>query len=166
MRRVKKILYRVVMILLGITLAAVMYLAVIQRLTGEQVPEIFGIRQAVAVSGSMEPVFSPGDLIIYRESASYQVGDVILFRQEESLITHRIVGEHEGQFLTKGDANNTTDKEMASYESILGKMVLVLPHAGSVILFLRSPFGILILLGSALALTWMPHRKKGGPDGK
>lgn len=155
-----KIIRRAVAAVLGIALIAGIYLIAAQRLSGEQAPEIFGFRQAAVVSGSMEPVCSPGDYIIYREKDAYQVGDIILFQKDGSLITHRIVEAAGQEFVTKGDANNTADEEHVSREEILGEAVFVLPHVGSVFLFLRSPLGILILLGSALALMWMPSRRK------
>lgn len=165
MRKIGKILYRTVLVLLCIVLAVIIYFVAAQRLSGEQAPELFGFRQAAVVSGSMEPVFSPGDFIIYKEQSSYQAGDVILFRQEENLITHRITSENDGGFETKGDANNTADEEIVPREAVLGKMLIVLPHVGSVVMFLRSPLGILILLGSALALMWAPRVRKEGPYG-
>ena len=166
MKRAGKIIHRVLLIIWGIILAVIIYLLAAQRISGEQAPEIFGFRIAAAVSGSMEPVFSAGDLLVYQKRSVYQDGDIVLFRQDGSLITHRIINIQGNEYQTKGDANSAADGETITCEAILGEVVLVLPHVGSVILFLKSPLGILILLGSAVMLMWSPHVRKGGSNGR
>lgn len=160
MKQLKRILSKVVLVGLGIVLAAEGYLLVRQHLLGEQMPGFLGFRQAVAVSGSMEPAFAAGDYLLYRERPSYQKGEVVLFSQEGSLITHRIVGEYDGQFQTKGDANNTVDEKLVSQAEVLGELILVLPGVGHGILFFRTPFGMLLLLGGAAILIGAPHIRK------
>ena len=105
----------------------------------------------------MEAVFSSGDLNIYRKAPSYQVGDIVLFQQDGSLITHRIIEKKDGQFQTRGDANSTADQEMVPNENVLGKLILVLPHLGNVVLFLKTPPGMLLMTAGILVIIWVPH---------
>ena len=46
------------------------------------------------LSGSMEPEFKAGDLLIVKDvpSTSLEVGDIISFTQVNETVTHRIVG--------------------------------------------------------------------------
>ena len=157
MNRAVKTVKGIILILWGLVLVVIMYWAAIQHVSGEQTPQILGFRLAAAGSGSMEAVFSSGDLNIYRKAPSYQVGDIVLFQQDGSLITHRIIEKKDGQFQTRGDANSTADQEMVPNENVLGKLILVLPHLGNVVLFLKTPPGMLLMTEGILVIIWVPH---------
>lgn len=69
-------------------------------------------------TGSMEPEIDSGDgfvAIPAALSSSPSEGDVVTFRAEEieggGLTTHRIVGETEEGYITRGDANPFTDQD-------------------------------------------------------
>lgn len=71
-------------------------------------------------TGSMEPALSPNDGFIAIPSALTgppEAGDVVVFDAEElhggGLVTHRVVGEQESGYITKGDANPVTDQDGA-----------------------------------------------------
>ena len=150
MIKMKKIIRGLITVILGLILAMDLYILAVQILDGEAVPGIFGFHGEVAVSGSMEPLFSPGDLLIYRQESTYQAGEVILFRQEDSLITHRIVEE-------QSDANNVEDEGLTNITQIEGKLILVIPAIGKAVLFFKTPLGMLVLIASGLLLIWAPH---------
>ena len=53
---------------------------------------MFGWRQMVISSGSMEPAISVGDLILVRRQPAYRVGEVVTYRLPDgAYITHRII---------------------------------------------------------------------------
>jgi signal peptidase len=69
-------------------------------------------------TGSMEPTLNPGDgfvAIPTQLAGPVEEGDVVVFRAEEiqggGLTTHRVVGETERGFITRGDANPFTDQD-------------------------------------------------------
>jgi signal peptidase len=69
-------------------------------------------------TGSMEPTLDPGDGFVAIPSAvagEVQEGDVIVFEAQHlqggGLTTHRVVGETEGGYVTRGDANPFTDQD-------------------------------------------------------
>lgn len=69
-------------------------------------------------TGSMAPTMEPGDGFIAVPTAvagEIQEGDVIVFEATTlnggGLTTHRVVGETEQGYITKGDANPTTDQD-------------------------------------------------------
>ncbi len=108
-------------------------------------------------TGSMEPVLSPGDLIIVRKQpvANYRPGDVITFinpADRSQTITHRIVeradGPYRSVFTTKGDANATADRAI-SENLILGRQVASVPLLGRVVDFTRTLPGLLLVI-------WLP----------
>jgi signal peptidase len=69
-------------------------------------------------TGSMEPTLEPGDGFVSVPAplaGDVEEGDVVVFRAEElqggGLTTHRVVGETERGFVTRGDANPFTDQD-------------------------------------------------------
>lgn len=117
----------------------------------QEQPELFGYSHLAVLSGSMEPAISAGDLIIIHRQKEYDTGDIITFSEEGSYTTHRITGLENGTFRTRGDANNVEDERPVAGDRIRGRVILVIPAAGEILLFLRTPVGLLgiLLLGAA-----------------
>ncbi len=104
-------------------------------------------RLLVVLSGSMAPTLEVGDAILVRSGpAAIQPNDIITFRREGQLVTHRVVEIGPGQFTTKGDANNAPDLEPVPSATVEGKFVLRLPFMGYFIYFARTPLGWLTLV--------------------
>ena len=147
-------------ILIGVLAAAVLvncWLIASRVLLHEDLPKLFGYSEAIVLSGSMEPTFSTGDLLIFKEQQSYEVGDVVIFDSNGMFVTHRIVRAENGAFVTKGDANNTNDAGTLAPTSIEGSLVLTIPGVGNVLTFLKTPLGLLLLVAACLALIEVPR---------
>jgi signal peptidase I len=90
------------------------------------------------LSGSMEPVYNVGGLVVIRpvDADTLQVGDVISFKLPgiDTPICHRIIDiqDRAGEkfFLTKGDANEDPDQDPVPLASVKGKAILHLPYIG------------------------------------
>ena len=65
--------------------------------------------RAEVLSGSMEPTFSTGDLILVKESKDFRVDDIVVYQTGSVLVVHRIVELRDGTVITRGDANNVED---------------------------------------------------------
>lgn len=129
------------------------------RADANEVPDIFGYSVLRIRTGSMEPEFQTGSIIITQKTPPEELkkGDVISFYSTDGMIsdminTHRIEEIYylkggERQFVTKGDANKTVDNFPVYERRIIGKVVLNLGVAsGSVIGFLQNPNIILFLI--------------------
>ena len=79
--------------LLCLALGCSLWQLAARALFPQQLPMIGGYAQLTVLSGSMEPAFSAGDLIIIHRETSYQVGDIVSFWDEGSLTTHRLIGQ-------------------------------------------------------------------------
>lgn len=160
MRRALGLVGRAARVLALAVLVAVItcsaYLIVAERVAGVDNPTVFGYSTAVVMSGSMEPELSVGDLILNHAQDGYAVGDVITFDTGSTLTTHRIVGESPEGYVTQGDANNANDLDAVSDESIVGRVVVSVPYAGDVVIFLRSPIGLSLLLFAGFLILWLP----------
>lgn len=110
-----------------------------------EVVKIFGYSGLIILTGSMEPVYHPGDVIFIHEQKDYEINDVITFHQRGMIVTHRIVGKDETTFTTQGDANNASDPAI-NLSDIEGKVIGSIGGIGRIILFLQTPAGILALL--------------------
>ena len=93
-------------VFLSLVLAASLWLILSKVWLKTPVPSVFGFSPVYVLSGSMEPTFSTGDMIIIHPQREYRPGDVVTFRSEGELVTHRIISESKEGFTVKGDANN------------------------------------------------------------
>lgn len=122
-----------------------------------------GSTQYVIVSGtSMEPTLYEGDLVVVRERARYEVGDVIAVRVPEGaagpadVVIHRIVAGNETDgYITQGDNRRAHDEWRAMPDDILGTRLVRVPKLGALLSWLAQPFVLGFAIGAAAAsLVW------------
>lgn len=116
-----------------------------------ETPSFFGVKAFVIISGSMEPNLNIGDIVFMKEvdESDIYVDDIIAFRDEQSIVTHRVIGivENDGkEFVTKGDNNSSKDSHNVTYEDIEGKYIGKIPYLGNIILFFKDKVVILIVI--------------------
>lgn len=126
-----------------------------QFIQKKEVVQVFGYSQMIVISGSMEPAISVGDMVIVHETGDYQPGDVITYYDGSAYVTHRLTEKIGDRYITQGDANNAPDEPVLA-EQIIGKVVVAIPKAGKLILFLRTPAGIVMLAVLGYALIMIP----------
>lgn len=128
-----------------------------------EMPTINGYAFLEVVSGSMEPKFKIGDiLIVDTKIEKYKEKDIITFKDVNgSFVTHRIIEINDDEIITKGDANNTID-EAIKKDSIVGKYVYKISGLGAIIKSLKSPFVLaMILLIGILLCVFVSIDSKG-----
>lgn len=128
-----------------IVIGASLFTLVFRIIFKVEVVKIFGYSGLIILTGSMEPVYHPGDVIFIHEQKDYEIKDIITFHQRGMIVTHRIVGKDGETFTTQGDANNTSD-EPIQLSDIEGKVVGSVGRVGKAMLFLQTPIGIVALL--------------------
>ncbi|MFC7229010.1 signal peptidase I [Salinirubellus salinus] len=108
-------------------------------------------------TGSMAPTLDPGDgfVAVPSDLTEIEEGDVITFHAEEiqggGLTTHRVVGETDRGYVTRGDANPFTDqqggeppvrREQVVAEALqVGGSVVVVPHLGTAVEGVQGALG-------------------------
>ena len=128
---------------------------------------ILGFRQYVVATGSMEPEYNIGDLIVIRETTKEEIkiGDVINYISETGIdtITHRVVDiiQKDGQtyYKTKGDNNNSVDPELVNYSQVKGILVFKISKLGTAITKLFTGTGIAILF-AVIILSYIRDKNK------
>jgi len=134
------------------------------------IPRLFGYSIYTVVSGSMEPAIPIGSLVYTKEIAPENVaeGDVIAFYssdQSGAVITHRVVTNRviSGDFITKGDANDTNDLTPIPYDNLVGKVSMTIPFMGRYLSAIATPFGRIAtacLVAIAVILQLMAGRMR------
>lgn len=162
-KTVKYALRLVLLVLCGALLGVNIYMANASRLVGNQMPMPFGYGAAVVLSGSMEPTFSTGDLIVVAETDTCDEGDIVVFQDGRSLVVHRVIAVDGEQVTTKGDANNAADAPI-HMTAIKGRVLFWIPFVGRVVNFLKTPIGTVALLAAAFALMEIPRRREKKQD--
>jgi signal peptidase I len=93
-----------------------------------------GWTPTLVTTGSMEPLVTPGDVVMIRPVSDDELvaNTVVLFeRADDERVLHRIVEElPDGSFRTQGDANAVPDSEFLHAEKIQGAAVLAVPWVG------------------------------------
>ena len=152
-----------ILILCGLMLGVNVYIINANSLVGNQLPMPFGYGAAVVLSGSMEPEFSKGDLIVVKVTENYELNDIVVFQDGNALVVHRIISIDGETITTKGNANNTAD-EPINVSAVKGEVLFWIPYAGSVVGFLKTPVGIICIIAAAIALIEIPRRNEKKKD--
>lgn len=155
--RLNTLLRAALILFAGLTTGLCLYVVNVSVFTGDRMPMPFGYGAGIVLSGSMEPELRVDDVIIVHRETSYQVGDVVVYRSGRSAVVHRIVQVSGSDVITKGDANNAAD-EPIRLSDINGKVVARIPRAGTVVDYIRSPLGVILVLGAAIALLELSFR--------
>ena len=127
------------------------------------IPRLMGGQIYTVVSGSMEPAIPVGSLVYVEgmEPEDVAVDDVIAFyggRDANAIITHRVVENRVimGEFITKGDANQTNDMNPVNYNEFIGKVEWSVPEVGVIAQILTSREGK-IAAASMIGLAVVLH---------
>lgn len=166
-----KVLSHFTTTLLFIVLLVTLFSVIAMKASGGEA-SVFGYQLKTVLSGSMEPEIQTGSIVAIKNAngqVTFQKGDIITFRtNDDMIVTHRIAEVEDGQYVTKGDANDAADAEQVSQENVIGEYTgFTLPYAGYVMNFANSSEGgaiLLVLPGVGLLLysiitIWRALRK-------
>jgi signal peptidase I len=106
---------------------------------------------------SMLPTYRGGDLVVLQRASSYEVGDVVAYRDPDiGEVFHRIIGREGDRFIMKGDNNPHEDVYHPATSDILGRLWLSFQGGGNWLLVARKPPVAASLAGGAALLTMLP----------
>lgn len=143
---INKIIKKIVCTLL-IIVAIINLVLLYYNFKGEESPNVFGLYFFNIVSGSMKPTLQVNDIIITKQAKAndYQKGDIITFKQNNKVISHRIVQvintKQSKVFVTKGDNNKIEDSDYVSPEQIYGKVIFHIPKIGKIVEYIQNKAG-------------------------
>ena len=151
-------------VIVGIILCVVLVPALVVNLTliiksftrPDEVPSFMGYKPFIVLTGSMEPVFYSGDLVLCKEidTSELKAGDIIAFREGKAVVTHRIqfveTTDDGIQFVTKGDNNNATDRKPVLPEVVEGIYLSKISGLGNLAMFMQTPIGMALFIAVPL----------------
>lgn len=127
-----KFLLKFIKVIVWIFVLLVIFVILVQRIFNNQV-SIGSYRMFTVVTGSMDPVYKVGDVVISKEvdpSTIKKDDDVVYLGEKndfkDKIVTHRVIKiekkDNEYYFTTKGIANDYSDPVISS-DQIYGKVV-------------------------------------------
>ena len=149
--KIVSIFLDILIIIFGFILLVFIYKNIQTKILGNDYSSLFGYSAFEVVTGSMEgeleDSISVGDWIIVKYTNNIQLKDIITYEKDGSFITHRVIEEYNGTYITKGDANSGKD-DPVSREQIVGKVVKILPNFGIIKKTIFNPIVLLSLIVS------------------
>lgn len=140
------------------TLGTVMLIALMLFCLPLTLPRLFGYHIYSVISGSMEPEIPVGSMVYIKNEApeDMEKDDVIAFygaKDSNAIITHRVVENRivMGEFITKGDANQTNDMNPIPYDNFIGRVTLSVPYVGGAAQVFTSVTGKVIAVAVIIA---------------
>lgn len=146
---------RVILVLvMGILVGSSIYLLLSKSAGEDQLWMPFGYGAANVLSGSMEPTFSEGTLLIIKAARETKTGEIVVYQAEDELIVHRVVSVEGDIIVTKGDANAVCDRPFRK-DALRGKVIAWIPHVGAIANILEN----VVLAATALILMIVVVRR-------
>ena len=118
-------------------------------------PRVAGVTPFTVLSGSMQPALGVGDVVLSERTPPLSVrpGDVVTFRdpsRDGELVTHRVESMRrtggEVVFVTKGDANDVSERWTVAVDGSIGRATTRVPKVGYVLSWAGSREGKLALI--------------------
>ncbi|MFE8702112.1 signal peptidase I SipW [Cytobacillus sp. FJAT-54145] len=154
MKNTRKIIGNVLYGIVFTTLLVMIVMVISSRASGGE-PELFGYQFKTVLSGSMEPTFKTGSIIVVEkvdDTKSLKKDDVITFRQDEkNIVTHRIIEViKQGDsvlYKTQGDNNEDADTNPVIDGNVVAKYSgISIPFIGYFFKYASTPMGTALLL--------------------
>lgn len=159
MKVVKKICRWIFDIILFVILAIALIMAYnhIQiNIKGNTYTTMLGYSAFEVATGSMSNTIEIGDVILVKliePNETLSENEIVVFTQDTTLVTHRIIKINGDQIITKGDANNTQDDPI-SRGQIIGKVVKIIPDVKMWKEIILTP-KVLIPTSISILLLWI-----------
>ena len=117
---------------------------------------LIGIKPYITISGSMEPNIMTGSICFVNTKEKYdniKVDDVIAFKTNNMLITHRVLNVSPDGIQTKGDNNEEPDNIITDKTNFVGKTLFSIPLIGYIVMFFKTPIGLSVIGAILLILV-------------
>ena len=137
------------------------------KVLGDDYANLFGYTFFEVATGSMSNTIEIGDVVIVKITKEVNKGEIIVYRDEDNFVTHRLIEKDGNKLVAKGDANNSEDK-IIKKDKVIGKVVKVIPKLGIIKNIIITPkimisFLIFIFLLN-LSLSYKPNKEEKKDD--
>lgn len=167
---ITKIVSNILFVLLSFVIVLCVYSFICLNVLSHKYVNFFSYTVFSLGSNSMAPAITTNDLILVKLTDEAKASDIITFESDDVLVTHRVVSVTANGYVTKGDANNTSDKAVLK-KDVVGKVVKILPNYGVWFKVITTPKIIvlicvtLFLFSLAFSYTGKRHLTKSDDFG-
>ena len=154
-KKASKILINILLLFILIITLIIIYNIVQVNFFNKQYYNFFGFTFFKVATGSMSGSIETGDIVIAKlGNQNININDIIVYKQDDYFITHRIIEIEQDNITTKGDANNTEDKPIRK-EKIIGKVIKVIHNVSIWENVLKTPkvFILIIVTATLFVIT-------------
>ena len=165
--KILSFILNVLLIIVTIIIAIGFYYIYQIKIAQNDYANLFGYTFFEVATGSMNPTMQIGDVIVVRITGEVEQNDIIVYKDGESIITHRLIKKDENKLIAKGDANNSEDKPIEP-NMVLGKVERIIPKLGIWRKILTSPevVGLIIVLIIIFSFIFMNTSESEGKHDK
>lgn len=125
--KVFEVILNIVIAIMIIIIIIAGYGAIQTQILKKDYVNIFGYTIFQVATGSMSGTIEVKDIVIVQLTNQVEKNDIIVFKQDQNIITHRLIDKKENELITKGDANNAEDKPIQT-DDVIGKVIKIIPN--------------------------------------
>lgn len=145
-KNIKKILKPIAYVILGMLVTLSLYTFIATDIMKKDYVNIFGYTYFVVSTGSMSGTIEVNDIIFVKITNKVKEDDVITYKKDNAIITHRLIRIVGDEYIAQGDANNVSDDPIKKND-IIGKVALTISPS-----FILKVIILLIILFVFLSL--------------
>ncbi len=147
MKAFKNILKYIASLFLVLLVLVSVYTFVVTDIMKKDYVNVFGYSYFVVASGSMSGEIEVNDIIFVKITRDVALNDVVTYKSDDgAIVTHRLISMNNGEYILKGDANNTADDPINKGQ-IIGVVSLIVSPS-----FILKCIAIFLILFIFLAL--------------
>lgn len=141
------IILNILLFIVSILIIIGIYYIVQIKVLKKDYSNLFGYTFFEVATGSMSNTIEIGDIVIVKITKKVNKDEIIVYKDGDNFITHRLIEKDGDKLVAKGDANNSEDKPIKE-EQILGLVVCIIPKIGLWRKILLSPeiIGLIVIL--------------------
>lgn len=153
------------LLIITILIAIGIYYITQIKVLNNEYANIFGYTFFEVATGSMSSTIEIGDVVIVKITKDVEKNEIIVYKDGDNFVTHRLMENDGEKLVAKGDANNSEDKPITR-EQILGRVIYIIPKLGIWRKIFLSPeiIGLIlifiVLLGIVVQITSNNSDKK------
>ena len=122
---IKKVIVNLIIFVLSIIAVLVIWGFIQLNIQNKEYINIFGYSILSTETGSMSPIIEKGDIIIIKIGDEIKENDIITYKKDNVLITHRIEQIQGNTIITRGDYNNIQDEPIEKSQ-VIGKAIHII----------------------------------------
>lgn len=147
MTKIKNAFKLIASIFLVILVTLSIYTFIVTDIMKKDYVNVFGYTYFVVASGSMSGTIEVDDIIFVQLTKDVKVNDVITYKSKDGdIITHRLIQTKGGDYIAKGDMNNSVD-EVITKDQIIGKVSCTISPS-----FILKSLAVFLIIFILLAL--------------